>query len=234
MVPTTAKQMGLASAQRVLVLMFVLLDTTSARRISFNFDTGPVFVHTNCSCGRYTFHESWRDGVDQVPTYTITSEDVNHVAEEFRALTTENILAGEGRDENFVFVKFALNKTNQQQTLVDFAAVLPSQEGTFKFLPFKMEDMKSILTMTKLPRGKEYPEIEIPINQASDKQLAQWFQAKNTSTIKAQDLGEERQNLLITMLFFAISFNPKIDADEKYQICVAKKDRNDVPFVLER
>lgn len=224
---------------RILVLVQLFLGISS-RSVSFNFDTGPILVYTNCSCGTYTFHESWdNDSFIPAPTYTVTAEDFTAVAEEFEDLTADNLQEGELEDEDLVFIDMILNDTDsgKEMTLVDLVAVLPSQESKFKFLPFKMVDIDSILRMTRLPsmhQNRDHPQMNIHTSRASDKQLAHWFQKKNITSIKAKDLNTERQNLLITMLFFTISFNSKIDTDERYEICVASKARSDVPFALER
>ena len=233
--------MGLSSNRLSwMLLLLQLFSRISSRSVSFNFDTGPILVLTNCSCGTYTFHESWdNDSFIPAPTYTVTKEDFTQVAEEFEDLTADNLQEGELEDEDLVFIDMILNDTDsgKEMTLVDFAAVMPSQESNFKFLPFKMVDIDSILRMTRLPsihQERDHPQMNIHINRASDKQLAHWVRKKNITSIKAKDLNPERQNLLITMLFFTISFNSKLDTDERYEICVASKARSDVPFALER
>ena len=147
---------------RILVLVQLFLGISS-RSVSFNFDTGPILVYTNCSCGTYTFHESWdNDSFIPAPTYTVTAEDFTAVAEEFEDLTADNLQEGELEDEDLVFIDMILNDTDsgKEMTLVDFAAVLPSQESNFKFLPFKMVDIDSILRMTRLPsmhQNRDHP-----------------------------------------------------------------------------
>ena len=223
-----------------LLLVLQLLSGISTWKVSFNFDTGPILVYTNCSRGRYSFHENWdSDGLIPAPVYTLTAEDFTSAAAEFEEITSDNLQEGEFEDEDLVFVNMVLNDTDsgREMTLDNFAAVLPTQESNFKFLPFKMVDIASILRLTRLPSmhlEREHPELNILVNQASDKQLAHWFRKKNITNIKAKDLNQERQNLLITMLFFIIPFNNEIDTEERYEICIASKARTDVPLVLER
>ena len=198
-------------------------------------------MYTNCSCGTYTFHESWdKEGFIPAPTYTVTAEDFTSVAEKFEDLTADNLHEGELEDEELVFIDMTLNDTrlregnDSDQILQQFCLV---KKATLNFFPFQMVDINSILRMTRLPsmhQERDHPQMSIHINRASDKQLAHWFKKKNITNIKVKDLNTERQNLLITMLFFTISFNGKIDTDERYEICVASKARSDVPFALER
>ena len=233
---------GMATADILLRLLTLLqiFSGISNQEVSFNFDTGPIIVHTNCTCGTYSFYETWNDGgLIPAPVYTLTAEDFTSVAAEFEEMNADNLQDGELEDEDLVFVNMVLNDTDskREMTLENFAAVLPSQESNFKFLPYRMVDIESILRLTRLPSmhlESEHPEMMITINKASDKELAHWFGKKNLTNIKAKDLNPERQNLLITMLFFTISFNTEIDKDEKYEICIASKVRTDVPLVLER
>ena len=62
--------------------------------------------------------------------------------------------------------------------------------------------------------------------------LYYWFKNGNVSEIQASELDSMRQNLMITILFFTIPFNDEID--DKYEICIANKERTDVAFILER
>ncbi len=214
----------------------------TSRRVSFNFDTGPIIVHTNCSCGTYTFHEAREDdpgdGGGGGPTYSITTRDIAAVADRFDALTTDQVQHGEEAHEDLVFINVLLNNTESQQetTLADFAAVLPSQESNFKYLPFKMVDIESILRMTRLPslrREKNRHAIDVSVSDVSDRALALRYQRENTTTLIAKDLDAKRQNLLITILFFAVSFN-NLDMDEKYEVCVASRALREAPLLLHR
>ena len=219
-------------------LLYQFCTGISGWKVSFNFDAGTIVVHTNYSQGTYTFHES-DDNLIPAPRYTITAEDISTAAAGFDQLTADNLQGGQLDDEELIFLDVILNNTDSGRTmnLMDFAAVLPSHESNFKFLPFKMVDLQSILRMTRLPSmylDRDHPHLGIHINRTSHKQLVHSFKTKNATNFKAKDLDPEHQNLLITILFFLISFNAELDTDERYEICVANKVRSDVPFALER
>ena len=124
---------------RILVLVQLFLGISS-RSVSFNFDTGPILVYTNCSCGTYTFHESWdNDSFIPAPTYTVTAEDFTAVAEEFEDLTADNLQEGQLEDEDLVFIDMILNDTDsgKEMTLVDLQQFYQARRVNLNSYPSK-------------------------------------------------------------------------------------------------
>ena len=113
-----------------------------------------------------------------------------------------------------------------------FVAVKPSDIGQYKYLPFRLADLKSMLLLKIPPLFEEedkdqYVDINFPLPP-------ECVNATDGQTLTSLQLTEPFQDLLAAALLVTISYNEHLNLEEAYHICMIDTSYRDLPFTLKR
>ncbi|ELT99163.1 hypothetical protein CAPTEDRAFT_215885 [Capitella teleta] len=115
--------------------------------------------------------------------------------------------------------------------VVGLAAVKPSAESRYKFLPFVMEDLYYVTQFMALPRIAEASSLDVlPINITMPSRC---LRSVRNGVLHVTEIEEKSLDVLKAALFLLVTYNPNWKSEEKFAICSTAYDvHRDAPFVL--
>ncbi|ELT99165.1 hypothetical protein CAPTEDRAFT_215888 [Capitella teleta] len=115
--------------------------------------------------------------------------------------------------------------------VVGLAAVKPSAESRYKFLPFVMEDLYYVTQFMALPRIAEASSLDVlPINITMPSRC---LRSVGNGVLHVTEVEEKSLDVLKAALFLLVTYNPNWKSEEKFAICSTAYDvHRDAPFVL--
>ena len=146
----------------------------------------------------------------------------------------ESLATPDIHNEDFFYTDVSITGLQNTLTVQGFAAVKKTKLGRYKYLPYRAEDIRKILSltsrtnMTKQAMKFENLTLDLFFNASCSSVGA------NGSDVvwRSSELTDHELNLIMAILLETVSYNPFVKALDDYIICKLEVKYTDMPWVL--